>query len=430
MTSERRFEQDLPALLDGLYLAGVPDYRHDLVRRTARVRQRPAWTFLTRWIPMDVASRRLVVAPPPVRAIALAILLLILAIVGLLIGVGSTTRLPAPFGPARNGAFAYTQDDAVYVRDAVDAPERVLIGGDGTKNGFAGFSPDGTKVLFTRNEAGVDHLWVAEADGRNQRRVLDRSMKDAYLAWAPDSRTIAVATSGSGSHALALAHADGSPALTIDTGAVIATDLGWRPPSGAQLLFRGLLPDGHVDLFLVNADGSDLHRLHLPSPLVFGSDWDVSGPTWSPSGDRIAVNQIEPIDGNPGGHYRVHVVRPDGTGDVALPGPTQTLVNEAWPIWSPDGQLIAVEHFIFGNPDWDWVAALPSDGSAQAHNLLPPGPGDPGGGLVKAWLPDGSRLVVRNDGSGKMWSIDPAGRDPQPINWTSLDLPDVRRLAP
>ena len=45
MTSPRRFEQDLPALLAGLYLAGTPDYRDDIVQQTARVRQRPAWTF-------------------------------------------------------------------------------------------------------------------------------------------------------------------------------------------------------------------------------------------------------------------------------------------------------------------------------------------------------------------------------------------------
>ena len=32
MTSPRRFEQDLPALLADLYLAATPDYRDDLVR--------------------------------------------------------------------------------------------------------------------------------------------------------------------------------------------------------------------------------------------------------------------------------------------------------------------------------------------------------------------------------------------------------------
>lgn len=38
MTTPRRFEQDLPALLADLYLAGTPDYRDDIVRQTARVR--------------------------------------------------------------------------------------------------------------------------------------------------------------------------------------------------------------------------------------------------------------------------------------------------------------------------------------------------------------------------------------------------------
>ena len=43
-----------------------PDYRDDLIRRTARTRQRPAWTFIERWLPMSVIT----VAPrsAPLRA--------------------------------------------------------------------------------------------------------------------------------------------------------------------------------------------------------------------------------------------------------------------------------------------------------------------------------------------------------------------------
>jgi hypothetical protein len=51
MNSPQRIEQDLPALLADLYLAGTPDYRDDIVRETARVRQRPPWTFPERWLP-------------------------------------------------------------------------------------------------------------------------------------------------------------------------------------------------------------------------------------------------------------------------------------------------------------------------------------------------------------------------------------------
>jgi len=40
--------------------------------------------------------------------------------------------------------------DAIFVRDTADAPERVLIAGEAGKVEFAGFSPEGTHLLFVR----------------------------------------------------------------------------------------------------------------------------------------------------------------------------------------------------------------------------------------------------------------------------------------
>jgi WD40-like Beta Propeller Repeat len=428
MTSQR-FERDLPVLLEELYVAGTPDYRDDLLRQTARTRQRPAWSLPTRWIPMDVATRRLPFAPLPVRALGVVALILILAVAAVIVGVGSRQRVPDPFGPAHNGPIAYAQNDAIYARDSIAAPEHLLIGGDGTKNGFWGYSPDGTRILFSRTTNGFEYLMVADADGRNQRQILDARLDDAYGAWAPDSRTVAISTAIGGVRSLLLAHVDGSPAVTVEVGDLRPTDMAWRPPSGAQLLFRANhVPAGAQDLYLVNADGTGLHSLNIRGSMIFGADWDVSGPTWSPTGDRIAYNEVEPTSNERGGTFRVHVVQPDGTGQVTLPGPADRLIHEAWPVWSPDGRSIAVEHFTFGDPGDDWLAVLPSDGSAPARDLLPRAPANPDGGLVKSWSPDGTRVIAYNKGSGKLWSIDPVSGQVEEVPWPAVDLPDIRRL--
>lgn len=436
MTAPRRFERDLPVLLEDLYLAGTPDYRDDLFQQTARTRQRPAWSFLTRWIPMDVATRRLPFAPLPWRTLGIVALILILAAAAVVVGVGSRQQVPPPFGPARNGPLTYTQNDAIYARDTITAPERLLVGGDGTKVGFLGYSPDGTKILFQRTVTGLDYLMVAAADGRNPRQILETPLDDAYRAWSPDGRTVAVATGARGIRKLLLAHVDGSAPTEVSLasanpsayGQLHPTDLAWRPPDGTELLVRAEAFDRSVDFYRVRADGTVLGRLGLPDPRLFGPEWDVSGPAWSPSGDRIAYNQVEPTTGDPSGHFRVHVVRPDGTGDVTLPGPPDPLINEAWPVWSPDGRWIAVEHFTFGEPGDDWIAVLPSDGSAPAGDLLPRRPGSPDGGIVKAWTPDGARVIARSNGFGTMFSIDPVSRQVEEITWSAIDLPDIRRM--
>ena len=58
MTVDRRFERHLPEILEDLYLGPSPMYRDEVLAAAVRPRQRAAWTFPGRWLPMDVATRR------------------------------------------------------------------------------------------------------------------------------------------------------------------------------------------------------------------------------------------------------------------------------------------------------------------------------------------------------------------------------------
>jgi len=115
MTSPRRFDEDLPALLAELYLAGTPDYRDDLVRQFAGVRQRPAWAFPGRWLPMELTTARVPTARLPMRQLGVLALIAILLAAALAVYVGThQQKLPPPFGVARNGAFrAYSHGSSI-----------------------------------------------------------------------------------------------------------------------------------------------------------------------------------------------------------------------------------------------------------------------------------------------------------------------------
>ena len=156
MTSERRFEQDLPALLAEVGLGPRPDYRDDIVRQTATVRQRPAWTLPERWLPMSVLTSR-VASPPRVPLRLIAVMgLLILAIVGVLLVAGSRSRVPAPFGLAGNGLIAYSQNGNIYTGDPTSAAgaASVVSGSDDDTNPV--FSLDGTRMVFLRASPGLN----------------------------------------------------------------------------------------------------------------------------------------------------------------------------------------------------------------------------------------------------------------------------------
>ena len=100
MTAFDRVEPRIPELMDELAPARVPDYFDDLLRQTARTRQRPAWSSSERWLPMGVIARGDTLGQVPWRPIAIAAMLIAAAATALVLIAGSQRRLPpAPFGP-------------------------------------------------------------------------------------------------------------------------------------------------------------------------------------------------------------------------------------------------------------------------------------------------------------------------------------------
>jgi Tol biopolymer transport system component len=370
-----------------------------------------------------------------VLLLALAAILVLVTLAAVAI-VGSRNRTPAPFGLADNGQLAYVQDGDIYVRQSLDAPGRLLIGSDAT-DGWPYFAPDGTRMAFTRIEGTQAYDYFANADGTGLVRALPDPIEgDGYWAWAPASDRLAIIHEVHGRGILHIANVDGAPVDVVDLSGLSVTDAVWLPPDGDRLLIRAMrfAPPalGTVDLYTVNADGTDLRPLGLPATAVFGGDWDNSGPSVAPDGARIAYNRVLPRQGqDPDGTFRVFLANPDGTGEVAVPGPGDDAVNEAWPAWSPDGKWILVHRWTWKTePDggYGWLAVMPADGSAPARDIGPRIPGGEDTGLAKFWSPDGSRVLVQAANEQKVYSVDVATGAYEELPWTT-ELPDWQRTA-
>ena len=280
MTSPQRFEQDLPALLAGTYLVGNPDYRDDLVRQIAAVRQRPAWTFPERWLLVDLVTERVPTPRVPWRTIT--VLALIALVIASLIAayVGSQPRRPPPFGLAANGQIVSASGGDILVRATTDSPAKVLIGGAADDHDPQ-YAPDGTSLSFLRTLAGRDYLMVALADGSSIHEVIESPIQHGIFAWSPDSKSLAVINAVRGAPRLLIAQADGSGATPIDLGDLSPSEAAWRPPDGRDLLIRGTAPDGEVGLYLIHLDGSN-----TLIPRVEGSDSILPGGPWRRSVGR------------------------------------------------------------------------------------------------------------------------------------------------
>ncbi len=425
MTTERRLERDLPSILGDLAMGPYPDYIDDVLATTARRRQRPAWTFPERWLPMtDITSRPAFVPRVPWRTIAVALVILALLVGAAVAFVGTRpTRLPAPFGPAANGLIAYTQGGDIYVGDPVSATSRLVLGGPEDDWG-AGHSPDGTRIGFLRNvDATRFDIYAMLTDGSELRRLTpDPISNESWVQWA-DSRHIAtirqVETTGCATticwtNQLDMIDATGSGAVQTIATADGMDYVQFRPPDGRQLMYRALVDD-RWGLFAMDPDGTNVRPLAETAPGQM--DMSFSAATYSADGSRIFYEH-----GDETGCCRLWVATADGR------DPREFLPRgEAWDgvaVPSPDGTWIAYWHVT----DVGHITVVWADGTGP---VIETGP-TLSGTANWIWAPDSSKILMfPNDGSdGKAYLLDPNGGPWTTLAWESTADIDWQRLAP
>ncbi|MEO8273185.1 MAG: hypothetical protein ABI620_03895 [Chloroflexota bacterium] len=424
------FERRITDAIDEIAAERPPTYLTDILRQTARVSQRPRWTFPERWLPVDTTLPRAGFARVPIRPLLLMTLLAaaLAAVLGLYLG--SQNRVAPPFGLAANGLIAYPANGDLLVREALTGEPRLFIGGDGDQSS-GDFSPNGEYLTYLTSKADGYHLMFAKADGSNSHELaLIPKSGNAAAAWAPDSQRVALISDVKLVPTLSIL-ALGADSQVVPLPDLVPLDVTWSPPDGKLLLVRARLAGTEeTDLYTVRPDGTELTRLNLPGHSSYGPTLTLSGSTWSPSGQSIAFNSI--ID-DPGSsadaYFRTSLVNPDGSNVRMLP-PVQdgSLFSQAWPIYSPDGKWIVMESW-YSQPDGaaiNQLAIAPADGSTAARGI---GPRVPGQSLVKAWSPDGTKLLLSVRDVGTLYAIDPTSGVAELLPYTG-ELPAWQRRAP
>ena len=170
--SERLYtEGELAQWLETTAITPRPDYIDDLLARTARSRQRSAWRFPERWLPMDITARAPAISGRrvPVRMMAVVALLVLAVAAGDPVRrhrsagcpprsarrpTGSSSTPPRPIPSwVDNSDYQRPQGD-IFTIDPVTGASSVLVGGP-TVDGYPVVSLDGTRVAFVREAGSV-----------------------------------------------------------------------------------------------------------------------------------------------------------------------------------------------------------------------------------------------------------------------------------
>jgi Tol biopolymer transport system component len=167
-------------------------------------------------------------------------------------------------------------------------------------------SPKGDKIVFTSDRSGDLELYTMNLDGSGVTQITDELGYDGGAFFSPDGSQIIFRAS--------------------------------RPKTEAEIAeYRGLLAQGlvqptNMELFICNADGSDLRQLTY----LGNANWS---PFFHPSGDKILFSSNFESDG--GFPFNLYMIRTDGTG---LERVTHGKTFDAFPVFSNDGK-----HLIFSS---------------------------------------------------------------------------------
>lgn len=293
-------------------------------------------------------------------------------------------------GPRSDGSIYFRyEDNQGQSRIGVVEPD-----GSGQRDAFPGspaaqheqisFSPDGTQMTYVDGREGSRGIYVANADGSNAVRLTD-GVNDSWPNWSPDGTKIAF--------------------------------VGTRFDPSIDFCHPGLHADCLTDIYVMNADGSDVvHVTNDP-----GYEFD---PAWSPDGTRIAYAS----DSDGAGPTAITVMNAGGTGRMKVSSSNGG--SDFHPSWSPDGTQI-----VFGGIHYEnWgLFEVRADGTDERTLLFGVGTY----AVAPAWSPDGSLIafggnvgnygepeavyVMQPDGSGitKLANL-PDGWVVREIAWRSM----------
>ncbi len=397
---------------------GTPDYLDETLSLTTHLRQRPAWSSLERWLPMQTTLR----LTPVLRIAVLLVLIALLAVLGVaVLTVGSRAHtLPPPFGPARNGAILYgATDNDVYRLDPVSGAATALIAGS-TRDSAPWLSPDGTQFLFLRDavpdpatDGKTATIIVAASDGTGVRPLTGRLDSILDVAWSHDGTRVAVSAYVGGTPTLQLFTVVGqSQPLVIDTGGMATSYLAFRP-GDREVTFLGTKGDVN-GLFAVGVDGHGLRTI-VPRDV---QDRGIL----SPDGTKIAYLVW---DGSTGTVHVADVATGRDTIPAVDPPSGGGVIDDVFG-WSPDGSRLMFGRF-HGSTTFH-LAVVPSSGG----RVVEVGPGRTTTLTDYAqFSPDGTSVLAYYGIDKSTWLLDPTGTIPdRKLSATIAARAAWERLAP
>lgn len=152
---------------------------------------------------------------------------------------------------------------------------------------------------------------------------------------------------------------------------------------GKQIVFNEFLPpDGTAELWLMNADGSNQHRLFAERR------YSENRPSFSPDGSKVVFARCKLFVGDQD-TCAIHTINVDGTG-LTVVVPFRFDDTQRNPVYSPDGKTIAFIISPDAHEGFQGVTYLVDADGSNLRRITEPEPCF----IRPDWAPDGTKLVA------------------------------------
>lgn len=255
--------------------------------------------------------------------------------------------------------------DQIYTLDIATGDTALVSTGDG-RTTCSYFYPSGDEIIYSSThhhdascpappDMSLGYVWplndtydifLANADGSNLRQLTDEIGYDAEATVSPMGDRVVFTSVRDGDLELYSMNLDGSDVTRLtnrvgyDGGAFFSPDgskIVWRahypedPDAIAdyqRLLGQGLIRPGELEVWIMDADGSNPRQLTDLGGANFA-------PYWHPSGEKIiwSSNHLDP-DGR---EFELFMINVDGTGLEQI---TFSEGFDGFPVFSPDGRYL------------------------------------------------------------------------------------------
>ncbi len=184
-------------------------------------------------------------------------------------------------------------------------------------------------LLFVSNQDGDREVFTVSQDASTLRQLTHNDRDDYQASWSPDGSRIAFTSARDGGNPeIYIMNADGSDQVNVTRHKRADYSPQWSPDS-TQLVFCSDR-SGALNLYLINADGSNLRQLTKGTM----EDGEHADPQWSPDGKWIGfrlLNWRQKAD--------LVIIKPDGLGQQNITANEEH--DELTFTWAPDSREVA-----------------------------------------------------------------------------------------